>query len=137
MSKLLPRLKQELAVFAEAAPRVRGSSRSPLDLIHLARQSLGDKSREMEILGHFDRQAGLMLDRLRSLSADPAGAGAMARILAASAKTAGAFAVGSASEAYAATLAAKAPERERLRALEILEEEIGIVRATILDLLSR
>jgi hypothetical protein len=49
----------------------------------------------------------------------------------------GAFAVASASDAYAATLASGLPERERARALDILEEEIGMVRAAIQDLLPR
>ncbi|GAC1337182.1 MAG: Hpt domain-containing protein [Beijerinckiaceae bacterium] len=36
----------------------------PIDLIHLARQTLGDRDLETELLGLFDRQAGQILDRL-------------------------------------------------------------------------
>lgn len=136
MSMLLPRLKQELASLTVAAPATRTQLTPNLDLVHLARHSLGDKSREMELLGRFDQQAGVALQRLRSLTGavDPA---PVARMLGASARMVGAFAVASASDAYAATLASGLPERERARALDILEEEIGMVRAAIQDLLPR
>ena len=136
MSMLLPRLKQELTNLTVAAPAAKAQLTANLDLVHLARHSLGDKSREMELLGHFDQQAGVALQRLRSL-AGSADASPVARVLGASARMVGAFAVASASDAYAATLATGLPERERARALDILDEEIGMVRAAIQDLLPR
>ena len=136
MSMLLPRLKQELTNLTVAAPAAKAQLTANLDLVHLARHSLGDKSREMELLGHFDQQAGVALQRLRSL-AGSADASPVARVLGSSARMVGAFAVASASDAYAATLATGLPERERARALDILDEEIGMVRAAIQDLLPR
>jgi hypothetical protein len=102
----------------------------------LARQSLGDKSREIEILGRFDHQAGLAGRRLGAAD-DPAGDADVARMLGASARIAGAFAVAAACDAYAATLLAGVAERDRARALEILHEEIVIARGAISDLLAR
>jgi hypothetical protein len=90
----------------------------------------------MELLGHFDHQAGLAGPRLRSLAGNDS-ARAMAKMLGATARTAGAFGVAAACDAYAATLVGGVTEREALRALDILEEEIGIARNAISDLLGR
>ena len=48
---------------AKKAPEHSGSS-SPVDLVHLSRQSLGDRSLEREILCLFKSQSALYLDRL-------------------------------------------------------------------------
>ncbi len=40
------------------------SSANPVDLVHLSRQSLGDRSLEREILSLFKSQSALYLDRL-------------------------------------------------------------------------
>lgn len=48
---------------ARAAPSAR-----PVDLVHLSRQSLGDRSLEREILALFRSQSCLYLDRLENAS---------------------------------------------------------------------
>ena len=50
------------------APPSAPSSRPPegaIDLAHLARMTLGEKSLEAEVLALFDRQAGILLERMR------------------------------------------------------------------------
>jgi hypothetical protein len=141
MSMLVPlRSQPSMSALAEAFPalaRPRATRLgTPLDLVHLARQSLGDKGREMELLGHFDHQAGLAGPRLRALAGDDR-ARAMVKMLGATARTAGAFGVAAACDAYAATLAGGVSEREASRALDILDEEIVIARTAISDLLGR
>ncbi|MDB5643876.1 MAG: hypothetical protein JWN07_3193 [Hyphomicrobiales bacterium] len=89
----------------------------------------------MELLGQFDRQAGLAGPRLRA-SVDPEAAMTLARMLGSTARIAGAFAVAAACDGYVAAFAGGLPERQRMRALEILEEEIGIARSAISELLS-
>ena len=42
------------------------SAENPVDLVHLSRQSLGDRSLEMEILALFRSQSELYLDRLEN-----------------------------------------------------------------------
>jgi len=90
----------------------------------------------MELLGHFDHQAGLAGSRLRALAGDDR-ARAMVKMLGAAARTAGAFGVAAACDAYAATLASGVSEREASTALDILDEEILIARTAIADLLGR
>jgi hypothetical protein len=46
----------------------------PIDVTHLGRMTLGDASLEREVLQLFDRQAEMLLARMRQ--AAPAGAGA-------------------------------------------------------------
>ncbi|MGD9868007.1 MAG: Hpt domain-containing protein [Hyphomicrobiales bacterium] len=48
----------------EAARRRVGSSR-PVDLVHLARYTLGNRSLECEVLGLFRTQSTLYMERLR------------------------------------------------------------------------
>ncbi|WP_404403183.1 Hpt domain-containing protein [Pelagibacterium halotolerans] len=49
--------------------RVDRTSR-PIDLVHLARQTLGDKALECEVLRMFDRQVNLYFERVRATT-DP------------------------------------------------------------------
>ncbi len=42
------------------------SAANPVDLVHLSRQSLGDRALEMEILELFRNQSNLYLDRLEN-----------------------------------------------------------------------
>lgn len=52
-------------LIAEATACVAVADR-PVDLVHLARQTLGDKSLELEVLSLFERQSMLLLGRLDS-----------------------------------------------------------------------
>lgn len=56
---------------AEARPRVTLDSpridrtNRPIDLVHLARQTMGDRGLECEVLRMFERQVNLYFERLR------------------------------------------------------------------------
>ena len=72
-----------------------------IDLVHLARQSLGDRALEMELLSLFERQAGQILTRLSAPAPRDTGwRFDLAHTLTGSARAVGAFNVASASEAY-------------------------------------
>jgi HPt (histidine-containing phosphotransfer) domain-containing protein len=45
------------------------SGERPIDLVHLARMTLGERSLEREVLELFDRQATLLLERMQSAPA--------------------------------------------------------------------
>ncbi|HEY8596415.1 MAG TPA: hypothetical protein VIL84_14335 [Devosiaceae bacterium] len=59
-----------MAERATAFRQVRGGGGTrfgrPIDLVHLAAQSLGDKSLEEEVLRAFDVAVGVYMDRVRS-----------------------------------------------------------------------
>ena len=69
----------------------------PIDLVHLARMTLGDRSLEREVLRLFDRQSTLLIARMRS--AAPAGLATLAHTLKGSARGIGAWRVARAAEA--------------------------------------
>jgi HPt (histidine-containing phosphotransfer) domain-containing protein len=108
-----------------------------IDLVYLARQSLGDKKLEVELLELYDRQASQVIDRLSATR----GGGELrwqrdlAHTLTGSSRAVGAFAVAAASEAYEAVLFSAAGDSGRKTALQILQEEITIARASIAHLL--
>ena len=68
----------------------------PIDLVHLARTTLGDRGLEREVLQLFDRQATLLIARMRS--AAPAGIATLAHTLKGSARGIGAWRVARAAE---------------------------------------
>ncbi len=69
----------------------------PIDLVHLARMTLGERSLEREVLQLFDRQSTLLVARMRS--APPAAIAALAHTLKGSARGIGAWRVARAAEA--------------------------------------
>lgn len=69
----------------------------PIDLVHLARTTLGDRSLEREVLQLFDRQSTLLIARMRS--AAPGGVVTLAHTLKGSARGIGAWRVARAAEA--------------------------------------
>jgi HPt (histidine-containing phosphotransfer) domain-containing protein len=138
MSQSASRLKAELSQVYPAPPTAPAGSRPILDLVHLARQSLGDKDREIEILALFDQQSGQALARLEALSGrDGAVAADLARMLAASARIAGAFAVASAAAVYEAVVLSSGEGDAGAEALDHLKAEINQVREAIGELLAR
>jgi len=138
MSQSASRLKTELSQAYPAPPTAPAGSRPILDLVHLARQSLGDKDREIEILALFDQQSGQALARLEALSGrDGAVAADLARMLAASARIAGAFAVASAAAVYEAVVLSSGEGDAGAEALNHLKAEINQVREAIGELLAR
>ncbi len=70
---------------------------TPIDRDHLHRMTLGERDLEREVLGLFDRQADMMLARMRNST--PAIAAAAAHTLKGSARSIGAWRVASAAEA--------------------------------------
>jgi HPt (histidine-containing phosphotransfer) domain-containing protein len=72
-----------------------------IDLEHLARMTLGEHTLEREVLTLFDRQAGILLARMRD--AVPAAMAAFAHTLKGSARGIGAWRVAEAADAVEAT----------------------------------
>jgi HPt (histidine-containing phosphotransfer) domain-containing protein len=57
---------QRMSGFESAFKTSRdGASAFPIDLVHLARQTMGDSALEVELLALFDRQAGQIAEQLR------------------------------------------------------------------------
>jgi HPt (histidine-containing phosphotransfer) domain-containing protein len=126
---------------ADAKPgrRISAPSISPgdpppeagIDFAHLARMTMGDKRLEAEVLALFDRQADLLLARMRG--APPAAVAAFAHTIKGSARGVGAWQVAEAAEAI--ERAAKAPEPADLAdALGRLAAAVDAVRAVIMAL---
>jgi hypothetical protein len=80
------------------------ASEQVIDVAHLARMTLGDRKLEREVLELFDRQAGLLLARMREVEA--AGIASLAHTLVGSARGVGAWRVAAAAEAVEAGIAA-------------------------------
>ena len=76
-------------------------SSDAIDRRHLARMTLGDRSLEQEVLQLFDRQASLLIERMRHIdrAGDGAAIGALAHTLKGSAAGIGAGQVARAAEA--------------------------------------
>jgi HPt (histidine-containing phosphotransfer) domain-containing protein len=100
----------------------------PIDLVHLARTTLGDRSLEREVLQLFDRQSTLLLARMRA--AAPGSLVALAHTLKGSARGIGAWRVARAAEAVEAAEGEQTP-----RALDALAAVTDEARAVIADLL--
>ena len=103
----------------------------PFDLVHLSRQTMGDRELEQEVLTLFERQAQHIGGRLTSLEA---GANHVTRAdlahkLKGSARAVGAFAVASAAENYEHSARAgllRAMDSRQLA--EALAEALGALR---------
>jgi HPt (histidine-containing phosphotransfer) domain-containing protein len=90
------RLEALHTIDSNDAPSLAPDDR-PIDLVHLARTTLGDRSLEREVLQLFDRQSALLLARMRA--AAPDGLVALAHTLKGSARGIGAWRVARAAEA--------------------------------------
>jgi hypothetical protein len=104
----------------------------PIDVTHLARMTLGDASLEREVLQLFDRQAEMLLARMRK--ADPAHAAGYAHTLKGSSSGIGAWKVSRAAEAVECA-AVKSGPADVAAAIEGLAIAIGEARAVIAELL--
>jgi hypothetical protein len=99
-----------------------------IDLAHLGRMTLGERSLETEVLQLFDRQAGIL--RARMDDAAPEAVGALAHTLKGSARGIGAWGVAEAAEAVEA--AASGISADNLAdALARLSRSIGEARTAI------
>jgi HPt (histidine-containing phosphotransfer) domain-containing protein len=74
----------------------RASVERPIDLVHLARMTLGERSLEREVLQLFDRQAAILMGRMQA--APPGAMAALAHTLKGSARAIGAVRVARAAE---------------------------------------
>lgn len=106
-------------------------SAAALDRSHLRRMTLGDRSLENEVLQLFDRQAELLIERMRS--GDGAVVGALAHTLKGSAAGIGAGQVAHAAEA--AERAAGGQPGDCSLAIDRLAKAVDEARALIAELL--
>jgi HPt (histidine-containing phosphotransfer) domain-containing protein len=105
------------------------SGERPIDLVHLARMTLGDRSLEREVLQLFVRQAAVLLDRMEAADADTVMT--LAHTLRGSAQGLGAWRVAGAAEAVE-----RAADVETLsRAQASLRAAVEEARSVITDLL--
>jgi HPt (histidine-containing phosphotransfer) domain-containing protein len=102
----------------------------PIDLVHLARTTLGDRNLEREVLHLFDRQSTLLIARMRT--AAPSGVATLAHTLKGSALGIGAWRVARAAEALELAGAREAEIGSALERLDAASEE---ARGVIADLL--
>jgi HPt (histidine-containing phosphotransfer) domain-containing protein len=103
----------------------------PIDRAHLSRMTLGEKELEREVLALFDRQAELLLARMRK--AEPAVVAAAAHTLKGSARGIGAWQVANTAEAL--ELAAAGSLSEFKTALVKLDAAVAETKVAIVDLL--
>jgi HPt (histidine-containing phosphotransfer) domain-containing protein len=102
-----------------------------IDLAHLARMTLGEKTLEAEVLALFDRQADILLERMRK--APRGAAGAFAHTLKGSARGIGAWRVAEAAERVECA-ASSCDAAHVADALDRLAAAIDEARATIAQL---
>lgn len=118
-------------------PLPGGPCARPIDLVHLSRQSLGDRALEIELLSLFERQAGQTVARLavRSAGGDRRWRRDLAHTLKGSARAVGAMAVAAAAEAYEDALTgADAPATAA--ACEALVAAVAQARTAVLEFLA-
>jgi HPt (histidine-containing phosphotransfer) domain-containing protein len=115
---------------AEKAPS-RASIERPIDLVHLARMTLGDRGLEREVLALFDRQATVLVARMRA--SPPAAVTSVAHTLKGSARGVGAWQVAAAAEAV--EVVAAAGEGDLSAAIGRLATVAEEARAVIAELL--
>ena len=102
----------------------------PIDLVHLARTTLGDRNLEREVLQLFDRQSALLIARMRT--AAPNGVATLAHTLKGSARGIGAWRVARAAEALELAGAREGDIGSALDRLNAASEEAHGVIADLL-----
>jgi HPt (histidine-containing phosphotransfer) domain-containing protein len=133
MNSLAPSTPSAHAILSDGADTIDHGC--TLDLVHLSRQTLGDRALETELLELFDSQAANALDRLQvdgprdaRLRAD------IAHMLKGSARGVGAFDVAIAADGLERALRTNGPTGEPLAALEqAVEAARRTVRALLAD----
>ena len=113
---------------AQPAAKVVDQVSAAIDRGHLTRMTFGDRSLEREVLALFDRQAELLIARMRS--GDPQAMAALAHTLRGSA-----FGIGAGNVARAAQAVEQAGPAERETAMTMLATTIVEARAAIAELL--
>ncbi len=126
----------ELNIPPKATPAPSGPA---LDLVHLSRQTLGDRALEMELLGLFDRQAGQIIARLDSdlCASDRKWRHDLSHTLKGSARAVGAVRVAAVAQSYEDALSAQSPEVDLKAQISLLkiavEEAQGVIRSLLAD----
>jgi len=111
-----------------AAPAPQLDVANAIDLDHLRYMTLGDSSLEQEVLRLFDRQAEILVARMRV--ADPASLTALAHALKGSARDIGAWPVATAAESIERVGADYGVALDRLaRAVAAARAEIAVLLA--------
>jgi len=112
-------------VFPMASPSAAGNG-PPIDVGHLSRMALGERSLEFQVLELFDRQCELLLDRMREVA--PEGIASLAHTLTGSARGIGAWRVAAAAEALERTATETAEIAPALDALNtaVIEARLAI-----------
>ena len=131
-------IHMNMAAWSHPLPETRAvradDTQCVLDLVHLSRQTLGDRALEMELLELFERQATSALSRLTGLGAAGGVAGAdVAHMLKGSARAVGAFGVArTAGDLEEVLRTGGSPTRQQ----DALARSIGEARETIAALLA-
>ena len=115
---------------AEGQPASRASLDRPIDLVHLSRMTLGDRGLEREVLALFDRQATVLVSRMRS--APHGSVTSVAHTLKGSARGVGAWRVAAAAEAVEVAAAGEGDLSAAITRLAAVADE---ARAVIAELL--
>ena len=106
----------------------------PIDLVHLSRQTFGERDLETELLRLFDRQSRQIVERLTvGPVAEARWRAELAHALKGSARAVGAFAVAAAAEAYELDARACA---DPARALGVLAVAVAAAHEAIAELLT-
>jgi HPt (histidine-containing phosphotransfer) domain-containing protein len=103
----------------------------PIDLVHLARMTLGERSLEREVLQLFDRQVAILMEQIETATADAMPA--LVHMLKGSARAVGAVRVARAAERV--ELMDGSAESDLRRAIATLRASAEEARAFIADLL--
>jgi hypothetical protein len=106
-----------------------GAADGTIDRAHLARMTFGDQGLQRELLALFDRQAAILIARMRE--ADPASAGTLAHTLKGSALGIGAGGVARAAEAVEGAMMPS----ERAAALDDLARAVSAAHRAIAEML--
>lgn len=123
-----------VASLARDARASQAVSKRPVDLVHLARYTLGNRALEREVLELFLTQSQIYLERLRESAEDRAWRDA-AHTIKGSARGIGAWGVASVAEA-AEALQGEALAADRAPMIEALEQQVEEASVFIRTLLA-
>jgi HPt (histidine-containing phosphotransfer) domain-containing protein len=105
----------------------------PIDFEHLFRMTLGDHSLEREVLQLFDRQAGMLMERIAQSQSAPGIVAAAAHTMKGSARGIGAWQLARAADAVEnAALSMRADLPKAVRALAVSVDEAKVAIADLL-----
>jgi HPt (histidine-containing phosphotransfer) domain-containing protein len=120
----------EALVTTAPAKRAAADSGRPIDLVHLARMTLGDRGLEREVLQLFARQAASLMQRISEAS--PERIGQLAHTLKGSAYGIGAWRVAASAEAVEAAAGAADGTEPALAGLRASVDEACAIVADLL-----